>query len=151
MANSTDYLSEGLPIATVLSSPGEARSGSHSPMVQSKRRSHYQYTSWQRTGVGNTKDNSESSVVEELRMEIPGERLRPRIPSCIPTLTATCPSSPSLNSSSSRSQFSDYSDEEERVVPDYSKARTGEIDSKEWENKSTPGTRNYTKFGGRLR
>lgn len=105
-----------------------------SPMVQSKKRSQYQYTGGTRAEAGETDDSQTTtecdttrSSTESFRLRTPtaGSRLRApqdrsrvRTPSYAPPATAPSMAHSTLSSqSSARSQFSDSPDERDAVLP----------------------------------
>jgi hypothetical protein len=152
--NATDYLAEGLPIATVLSSPRESQSEMTpratvppSPVTQSRRRSQYQYTSRLRTGVdgknGNPDSSSTGTSTSESRIRIPVGRSHSQTPSFIPSVTTTRSSARSSLGSSSRSQFSDSSDEQESRARNHSTTGAYPTDRKEQESRFSQGIECY--------
>ncbi|CAE6540819.1 unnamed protein product, partial [Rhizoctonia solani] len=123
-ANTANYYIEGLPIGTVVSSPGrvpvdKTPKGTmpSSPMTQSKKRSQYQYSSRTRpSAVGSgTKQKGPDDLAKPLDDDSdrcsPTSRAQPRSSSFIPPPIITRTSVTSLDTST-RSEFSDASDQE---------------------------------------
>ncbi|KAG9125664.1 hypothetical protein FRC07_006700 [Ceratobasidium sp. 392] len=117
--NAEDYLAEEIPIATVLSSPGDARRGSatklsvpSSPTVRSKRQSQYHYAGSARAepdGSANVEDHSRAKPVNDSP-----RTLRDRTPSRV-TFSPKAPDTiwQSIRSSSQSSGCSQFSDSPE--------------------------------------
>ncbi|EUC61460.1 RhoGEF domain protein [Rhizoctonia solani AG-3 Rhs1AP] len=122
--NTANYYIEELPIGTVLSSPGRTpvdqtpkATMPPSPMIQSKKRSQYQYTSRTRPSAAGSgakqkgPGDSTKAWIDDSDSCTPAARPRPRGSSFIPPPIITRTSVTSLDTST-RSEFSDASDQE---------------------------------------
>ncbi|KAG9103390.1 hypothetical protein FRC06_011133 [Ceratobasidium sp. 370] len=126
-SSAEDYFVEETPIATVLSSPGDARRGAAmkssvppSPMVQSRKQGQYQYGG--RTGA----EPAESTNAEDrLRGEpqgdnsslrTPRDRTPSRVSFSLKAPDAARENTRSSSESSRMSQFSDSPDEQETIA-----------------------------------
>ncbi|KAG8744114.1 hypothetical protein FRC10_010795 [Ceratobasidium sp. 414] len=126
-SNTEDYLAEETPIATVLSSPGDARRGTaikppapSSPMVQSRRQSQHRYggrVCVEPVEATNAEDHLRGKT---LRDNSSLRTLRDRTPSRVTfspkAPDATRENTQSFSESSRMSQFSDSPDERETIA-----------------------------------
>ncbi|CAE6435974.1 unnamed protein product [Rhizoctonia solani] len=124
-ANTANYYIEGLPIGTVLSSPESTpvdhapkQTALSSPTIQSKKRSQYQYASRTRhiTVESSTKQetsgDSSKTLNDDYDSYTPITISRSRSPSFVPPPIITRTSVTSVETSTTRSEFSDCSDQE---------------------------------------
>lgn len=148
MENTEDYLTEALPIATVLSSPADARLEKTprgvvppSPKALSKKRSQYQYTSRVRTDDPKTSlgTSSAETSTDQSRGRTAEVRSRSRTSSFIPPPTIIRTSARSSLESLSRSQFSDSSDEHDSTGEEQSRSRARLCKRDESESKISQG------------
>ncbi|CAE6473980.1 unnamed protein product [Rhizoctonia solani] len=161
-ANTANYYIEGLPIGTVLSSP-ESTSVDHapkqtalsSPAIQSKKRSQYQYASRTRhIVVGSstkqeTSGDSSKTLNDDYDSYTPITMSRSRSPSFVPPPIITRTSVTSLETSTTRSEFSDCSDQESDKQ-EYLSAdihQEGDVLGKGYHGHSTPTS---VRFGSQM-